>query len=73
MQPPEVFCKKGVLKNFSKFMGKRLYQGLFFNKVAGQENLTQVFSSEFCEIFKNTIFIEQLRTTASKKALGISP
>ena len=31
----EVFCKKGALKNFAKFIGKHLYQGLFFNKVAG--------------------------------------
>ena len=32
---PEVFCKKGVLKNFTKFTGKQLCQSLFFNKVAG--------------------------------------
>ena len=34
-QPPEVFYKKGVLKNFTKFTGKHLCQSLFFNKVAG--------------------------------------
>ena len=32
---PEVFCKKGALKNFSKFTEKHLCQILFFNKVAG--------------------------------------
>ena len=32
---PEVFCKKGVLRNFEKFLGKHLCQSLFFNKVAG--------------------------------------
>ena len=32
---PEVFCEKGVLRNFSKFTGKHLCQSLFFNKVAG--------------------------------------
>ena len=32
---PELFCKKGVLRNFAKFTGKHLCQGLFFNKVAG--------------------------------------
>ena len=32
---PEVFCKKGVLSDFAKMTGKNLYQGLFFNKVAG--------------------------------------
>ena len=31
---PEVFCKKGVLKNFAKSTGKHLYQSLIFNKVA---------------------------------------
>ena len=32
---PEVFCKKGFLKNFAKFTGKHLCQGFPFNKVAG--------------------------------------
>ena len=31
--PPEVFCKKGVLKNFAKFTGKHLCQSLIFNEV----------------------------------------
>ena len=31
----EVFCKKGVLRNFTKFTGKCLCQSLIFNKVAG--------------------------------------
>ena len=32
---PEMFCKKGVLRNFAKYTGKHLCHGLFFNKVAG--------------------------------------
>ena len=32
---PEVFCKKGIFRNFAKFTGKQLCQSLFFNKVAG--------------------------------------
>ena len=44
----EVFCKKGVLRNFAKFTGKYLCQSLFFNK--------QVFSCEFCKISENTLF-----------------
>ena len=32
---PEVFCKKGVLKNFAKLTGKHLYHSLFFKKAAG--------------------------------------
>ena len=34
-QPPEVFCKNGVLGNFVKFTGKHLCQSLFFNNIAG--------------------------------------
>ena len=60
---PERSYKIGVLTNFAKFIGKHLCQNFFFNKVAGlvcnfinKETLTQVFSCEFCEIFKNTLF-----------------
>ena len=49
--------KKGVLKNFTKFTGKRLCQSLFFSKVVKKETLAQVFSCEVCEIFKN-IFLQ---------------
>ena len=31
---PEGFCKKGVLRNYTKFTGKHLCQSLFFNKVS---------------------------------------
>ena len=31
-QPPEVFCKKGVLRNFIKLTGKHLCQSLLFEK-----------------------------------------
>ena len=61
---PEVFCKKGVLRNFAKFTGKHLCQRLFLNNVAGlrpnacnfieKETLPLVFSCEFHEISKNT-------------------
>ena len=37
---PEVFCKKGVLRNFAKFTGKYLCQSLFVNKVAGKRLAT---------------------------------
>ena len=49
---PDVFCKKGVLRNFAKFTGKHLCQSLYFNKVAGL-GLAQVFSCEFCEFSRN--------------------
>ena len=35
---PEVFCKKGVLRNFAKFTGKHLCQSLFFSKVASLQS-----------------------------------
>ena len=34
-QQLEVFCKKAVLKNFAKFLGKYLCQSLFSNKAVG--------------------------------------
>ena len=32
---PEVLCKKGVLKNFTKIIGKHLCKNFFFKKIAG--------------------------------------
>ena len=54
---------------FANFIGKHMCWSLFFNKVAGPKTLlketpVQVFSSEFCEIFKNIYFEEHLRMTA---------
>ena len=59
--------KKVSLKNFTKFTGKHLCQSLFFNKVASlrPETLAQVFSREFCEIFKNTFFYRTPPVAAS--------
>ena len=73
---PEVFCRKCVLKNFAKFTGKHLWQSFFFNKVAGlrpsnfikKETLPQVFSCEFCKIFKSTYFNRTPPVTASASA-----
>ena len=51
------FIKKVVLKNLATFSGKHLCQSLFFRTQASsfikKQTLTQVFSCEFCEIFKN--------------------
>ena len=78
-QPPEVFCQKGVLKNFAKFTGKHQCQSLFFNKVAGlrpkacnfikKEAPALVFSCEFCEIFKNTFLYRTPPVAASGRVL----
>ena len=65
--------RKGVLKRFARFIGKLLCQRLFFNKVVGaacnfikKESLAQVFSYEFCEIFKSTFLTEHFWTTTSQ-------
>ena len=62
-----VLLKKGVLKNFAKFTGKSLCRKIFLNKVAGSP---QVFSCEFCEIFKNSYFVEHLPMAASKSEIS---
>ena len=51
----DALSKKGVLKNFAKFTGKYLCQGLFFNNVnfIKKETLAQLLSCKFCEISKN--------------------
>ena len=40
---PKVFCKKGVLWNFDKFIGKHPCQSLFSNKVAGPSLSLQLY------------------------------
>ena len=78
-QPPEVFCKKSVLRNFTKFTEIHLCQRLFFNKVAGlrslirKETLAQVFSCKFCEISKKNFFTEDLRTTTASVSTSSLP
>ena len=44
-----------ILRNFTKSTGKHLCQSLFFN--IKKESLAQVFFCEFCEISKNTFFL----------------
>ena len=63
---PEVFCKKGALRNFAKFTGKHLCQSHFLIKLQAcnfikKETLPQVFSCEYCEIFRAPFLTEHLR------------
>ena len=51
-QPPEVFCKKVVLKNYTKFTKKHLCQSLFFNKVAGLTLWHRCFSVNFAKFLR---------------------
>ena len=56
--------KIGVLKSFTTFK-QNTCVGVLFNKVPGlrlatslKKTPTQVFSCEYCETFKNNVFIE---------------
>ena len=53
---PEVFCKKGVLRNFEKCTGKHLCHSLFFDVPPVPETPALVLSCELCEISKNAFF-----------------
>ena len=68
-QPPEVFCKKGILRNFAKFTGKHLCQRPFFAGLRPASLLIKsfwrrCFPVNFA-IFLGTPFTEHIRTTAS--------
>ena len=58
---PEVFCKKGVFKNFIKFTGTHLCQSLFFNKVAGLRPAT-LLKKRLCQRCFPMNFMKFLRT-----------
>ena len=69
-----MLCKKTVIKNLTKHTGKHLCQSIFLIKLQAetcnfikQEALAQVFSCEFCEIFKNIISADHIRATASEE------
>ena len=63
-QPRSCSSKKGILEKLAKLTAKHLSQSFFFNQAAGpepcnffkKETPKQVFSCEFCKIFKNTYF-----------------
>ena len=71
----EMFCKKGVLKNFAKSKGKHLCQSLFFNKVAGLRSATllkkrlwyKCFPVNFVKLLRTPFYIEHLWWLLLKK------
>ena len=66
---PEVFCRKGLLRNFATFTGKHLCQSLFFNKVAGLRPATlskkrlwhRCFPVNVAKFLRTPFFTEHLR------------
>ena len=65
---PETFCKKRVLRNFTKFTGKHLCHSLFFNKAVGLRHATllkkrlwyRCFPVNFVEFLRTPFFMEHL-------------
>ena len=65
----EVFCRKSVLRNFEKFTGKHLCQGLLFNKAAGLRTVTllkkrfwyRCFPVNFSKFLKTPSITKHLR------------
>ena len=51
-QPPELFYKKGVLKNLAKFTGKHLCWSFFFKKVAGLSLQHRCFPVNFAKFLR---------------------
>ena len=60
-QPPEVFYKKRVFKNFTKLTRKHLCQSLFFNKVPGLRPAT-LLKKRFRHRYFPVNFAKLLRT-----------
>ena len=64
-QPPEVFFKKALLKNFAIFPGKHLCWNLFSIKLQVCNFIKKVPNFEYYEIFKNAYYEENAWTAAS--------
>ena len=66
--------RKGVLRNFAKFTGKQMCQGLFFNKVAGLRLQACNFMKKealaipvnFAKFPRTPFFTEHLQAAASE-------
>ena len=74
-----MFCKKGVLRNFTKFTGKHLYQSLIFNKVACVRPATLIkkrlwhkcFPVNFAKTSKNTFSYRTPAVAPSENVLNL--
>ena len=66
-QPPEMLYKKSYSWKFHNIHKKTPASEPLYDNIAGfvKKRLQQIFSSEYCEIFKNTYFEQHLRTAAS--------
>ena len=58
----EVFIKKGILRNFTKFPRKHLWQSLFFNEVAGRP-ATLLLKKRLCHRYFPVTVVKFLGTS----------
>ena len=65
----KVFCKKGVLGNFTRFTGKHLCQNLFFKLVAGPRPATLLKKVPWHRCFP-AYFVKFLRTPFLQSTFG---
>ena len=65
-QPPEVLCKKSVLKNFTKFTGKHLCWSLFLIKLKVFRSATLLKRDSNTRVFFSVKFAKVLRTPSLK-------
>ena len=68
-QPPEVFYKKGVPRNFAKFTGKNPCHNTFLNKVAGLRTATLLKKRLWHRCFPVN-FVKFLRTPFLQNTSG---
>ena len=60
-QPPEVYCKKGVLRNIPKFTGKHVCQSLLRPATLLKKRLWhRCFPMKFAKFLRTTFFTEHL-------------
>ena len=57
---PEVFCKKGVLKNLTKFTGKHLCQSLFLIKLQACGLWRKCFPATFVKFLRTLFYTKHL-------------
>ena len=69
-QPPEVFCKKGVLRNFGKCTGMHLCQSLSFNEKERGDCFWMKLSEE--KLYLDTVFFRCSKKSNLKKHLLLS-
>ena len=58
----QMLFKIVIFKTFAIFIRKHLCWSLFLNFFFFKKTPTQVFPCEYCEVFKNSFFIEHLRS-----------